>query len=93
MSGGKVGPGSPPRSARFKKSQSGNPKGRPKAPPRPSGSVFDLVFDQPVRVNRDPGVNSFSGREDLELHPTVKPVALIADAIRSSTVSAWNIQT
>lgn len=29
------------------------------------------------------GVNSFgSGRADLELHPTVKPVALIADAIR-----------
>ena len=30
------------------------------------------------------GVNSFSGREDLEKHPTVKPVALIADAIRDS---------
>jgi DNA modification methylase len=29
-----------------------------------------------------PGVNSFSGREDLEMHPTVKPVALVADAIR-----------
>ena len=29
-----------------------------------------------------PGVNSFSGRDDLEMHPTVKPVALIADAIR-----------
>ena len=29
-----------------------------------------------------PGVNSFSGRSDLEMHPTVKPVALVADAIR-----------
>ena len=29
-----------------------------------------------------PGVNSFSGREDLEMHPTVKPVALIVDAIK-----------
>jgi DNA modification methylase len=30
-----------------------------------------------------PGVNSFgAGREDLELHPTVKPVELVADAIR-----------
>jgi DNA modification methylase len=28
------------------------------------------------------GVNSFSGRADLEMHPTVKPVGLIADAIR-----------
>jgi hypothetical protein len=29
-----------------------------------------------------PGVNSFSGRDDLEMHPTVKPVALVADALR-----------
>jgi DNA modification methylase len=29
------------------------------------------------------GVNSFGdGRSDLELHPTVKPVAMVADAIR-----------
>jgi DNA modification methylase len=29
------------------------------------------------------GVNSFGGdRSDLELHPTVKPVALVADAIK-----------
>lgn len=32
------------------------------------------------------GVNSFGGRqEDLSLHPTVKPVALVADAIRDVT--------
>ena len=29
-----------------------------------------------------PGVSSFAGRQDLEMHPTVKPVALVADAIR-----------
>lgn len=33
-----------------------------------------------------PGVNSFGGnQEDLALHPTVKPVALVADAIRDVT--------
>ncbi|WP_254438686.1 DNA-methyltransferase [Ruegeria arenilitoris] len=33
-----------------------------------------------------PGVNSFGGNQkDLELHPTVKPVALVADAIRDVT--------
>jgi len=33
-----------------------------------------------------PGVNSFGGnQEDLVLHPTVKPVALVADAIRDVT--------
>lgn len=35
---------------------------------------------------RYPGVNSFGGnRSDLELHPTVKPVAMVADAIRDCT--------
>ena len=33
-----------------------------------------------------PGVNSFGGqREDLALHPTVKPVALVADALRDGS--------
>lgn len=33
-----------------------------------------------------PGVNSFGGgREDLALHPTVKPIALVADAIRDAS--------
>jgi DNA modification methylase len=33
-----------------------------------------------------PGVNSFGGnQQDLELHPTVKPTALVADAIRDVT--------
>ena len=33
-----------------------------------------------------PGVNSFgAGQKDLELHPTVKPVAMVADAIKDVT--------
>ena len=33
-----------------------------------------------------PGVNSFgAGQNDLELHPTVKPAALVADAIKDVT--------
>lgn len=31
------------------------------------------------------GVSSFGGKEDLKLHPTVKPVALVADAILDCT--------
>ncbi len=31
------------------------------------------------------GVNSFDGKDDLALHPTVKPVALVADAIMDCT--------
>lgn len=32
-----------------------------------------------------PGVNTFGGTDDLKLHPTVKPVAMVADAILDST--------
>lgn len=32
-----------------------------------------------------PGVNSFSRTDDLALHPTVKPVAMVADAIMDCT--------
>ena len=33
-----------------------------------------------------PGVNSFAGKQtDLQMHPTVKPVALVADAIKDCT--------
>lgn len=31
------------------------------------------------------GVNSFGSQEDLKMHPTVKPVAMIADAIKDCT--------
>ena len=31
------------------------------------------------------GVNGFDGKDDLELHPTVKPVAMVADAIMDCT--------
>ncbi len=31
------------------------------------------------------GVNSFTNKDDLKMHPTVKPVALIADAIKDCT--------
>jgi len=34
------------------------------------------------------GVNSFGGdRADLSLHPTVKPVAMVADAIRDCRIA------
>ncbi len=31
------------------------------------------------------GVNGFAGKSDLEMHPTVKPVAMLADAIKDCT--------
>ena len=43
---GKVGPGRPPASTRFRKGQSGNPNGRLKAARAKTGSAFDIVIDR-----------------------------------------------
>ena len=51
---GKVGPGRPPTATRFRKGQSGNPKGRPKKsrPPTKSGSAFDVIVDKTLTVTQ-----------------------------------------
>jgi len=43
----------PPAGNRFPKGKSGNPRGRPKAAPRPSVSAFDIVFDQALTVTQN----------------------------------------
>jgi len=52
----KVGPGHPPVDTRFRKGQSGNPKGRPKgrrkAAPEGTVSAFDLVIDKTLTVEQ-----------------------------------------
>jgi DNA modification methylase len=54
----------------------------------PHTNTFGLGASGRYRTNvwEYPGVNSFGrGQKDLAMHPTVKPVALVADAIKDVT--------
>ena len=63
----------PPESGRFKKGQSGNPRGRPKKIRQPPLSPFDIVLSEPVTVLQD-GV-----QRDLTLEEAVE-FRLLQDA-------------
>lgn len=47
---GKAGYGKPPVGSRFKKGQSGNPKGRPKAEPLNDVQMFHEILNEPIAV-------------------------------------------
>lgn len=62
--GQEVGPGRPPLHSRFRKGQSGNPKGRPKKA-RDIGELIDKELDQIVSVTESGKQRRLSKREIL----------------------------
>jgi hypothetical protein len=56
----------PPAASRFRKGQSGNPKGRPKAEPRPSPSAFDIVTDRRLTVTQNGRQRELTVEEALQ---------------------------
>lgn len=71
MSGKRGGP-HPPNETRFRKGQSGNPKGRPRKPkPEPTRSAFDVVLDKTLTVSRDGVPREMTVDEALQ-HQTLK---------------------
>lgn len=67
---GKAGRGNPPKDTRFRKGQSGNPKGRPKKKAVPTEeSAFDIIMDKRLTVTRN-GVPREMTVEEALLHKT-----------------------
>jgi hypothetical protein len=62
----RVGPGRPPVASRFRKGQSGNPKGRPKSRSRPAPSAFDIVIDRTLTVTQNGRVREVTVEEALQ---------------------------
>ena len=65
MSGG-AGPGRPPSASRFRKGESGNPKGRPKSRSGPSTSAFDIVIDRTLPVMQNGKAREVTLEEALQ---------------------------
>ena len=61
-----VGPRHPPGASRFRKGQSGNPKGRPKADPRPTPSAFDIILDRTLTVTQNGKQRELTVEEALQ---------------------------
>src|SRR5689334_8584073 len=83
-----VGYGKPPRSTRFKKGQSGNPKGRPRN--RRSDVPYDSILGQMVTVREGGRERRITAAEAFILHLTKKGLAGDNASARASLAALEN---
>ena len=78
-----VGYGRPPNNTKFKKGQSGNPKGRPKTP-KTVGAILRKVLGKKVRIQGANGLSRVSALEGVILN-------LAQDALRKDPKAIMNL--
>lgn len=78
----------PPRSTRFRKGQSGNPKGRPRKPCKDARSAFDVVIDKTLTIIQDGKPRTVTVEEALQ-HKTLQK-AFAGDRTAQRTVWKMN---
>ena len=69
-----VGPGRPPTATRFRKGQSGNPKGRPRAKPPAPNSAFDVILDRMLTLTQGGIAREVTIEEALQLRTYQKAI-------------------
>lgn len=63
---GRVGPGGPPAESRFRKGESGNPRGRPRSKPAATSSAFDIIMDRLLTVTQGGQARELTVEEALQ---------------------------
>lgn len=63
---GRTNHGRPPLETRFRKGESGNPKGRPRSRPAPIPSAFDVVMDRVLTVTQGGTARELTVEEALQ---------------------------
>jgi hypothetical protein len=86
-----VGRGHPPAASRFRKGQSGNPRGRPRGHKRQA--PYETVLGQRVTVREDGAVRQMSAAEAFLLHVTRKGLDGDSAAARAAMTAIEEAKT